>query len=939
MPGKKSASVPLPISFWVERRPDGAYCVASHPARLQKNPRTPSDLPVLVNDLKAARECGKIPESLVPYLLDVRELFSFTHPTSGADEAAVILGVLAGDGKPRTGADELAASWPHALAVFAEWHPLLSETIVQILSPAAPSWRALAEAIAGASRLALEPTEQEESGNAEALLNKLRPTYERFPKRDIPDPSTASPLDPEEVAGILGPDGPCAALVPGYEHRPGQLQMTRAVVEAFNRSKHLVVEAGTGVGKSLAYLLPSILWARRNRLPVVVSTNTKNLQTQLFEKDIPTLRRVLETPFSAALIKGRMNYVCLRHLQRILERREAEVSDEEAVPFAKTLAWIAQTATGDLDELDRVAADGGAGGFSLRSRLACPSDECGGRRCRFANRCLLQHARACSLAADIIVANHSLVFAESAENQTVFPKYAQLVFDEAHNLEESATRYFTVEITPLRFALALRRLWRTSKSGGTGALADFRGALQIASGALPPDLADSLFESVNEAIFAADKVHTTSTDYFHALARVPAPGASTTVRYRKQDLLSPAWVAVRPKLEALAEALAKFNAKLASILEDAKGDPDSPDPTAPQVPNQVQWDEALRTLSSSATTFNELQADLAFASSGDDVDTVFWLEVMQGRPDRHGKREPFGILQAAPVDISQKLADNVFNARESIVLCSATLSVNNSFRFLAHRIGLDKIEEGRLLTCQAASPFDYPKQCHTCVPLFLPDPNDPTYTDTFSSFLVRLFRRTRGRALVLFTSYEMMRRAALATGPTLEAAGIQLLVQGAGASRDRLTRIFRRDVSSVLFGTDSFWEGVDVMGESLSCVVLARLPFESVGDPLVGARGERVEAEGGSAFNHFHLPSAIIKLRQGFGRLIRHRDDHGVVIIADRRIVGKSYGLQFRRNIPGTVVSHQTEEDLFAAMEPFLFDEPRETPTAHPWRNDHDRQN
>ena len=918
MPESQSSS-PLPIAFWIERQPDGGFAVSSHPAKLRRNIGTPGNLPVLVNDLKAARESRAIPESLDPYLLDIRELFSFTHPVSPADEVPVMLGILHGDFKARTGAKALAQAWPHALERFADWHPLLAEAVIQLLSAATPAWRALAEAIASVVMLTLDASP--ESG-AEALITKLRPSYNRLPKREVHDSSAATPLDPDFVASILGPSGRCASMVQGYEHRPGQLLMTRAVTEAFNNSKHLVVEAGTGVGKSLAYLLPSILWAQRNHLPVVVSTNTKNLQTQLFEKDIPTLRNVLDTAFSAALIKGRMNYVCLRHLQRLLERREAEIADDEAIPFAKTLVWLGATATGDLDELDRVVADSGAAGASIRSRLPCPSDECGGRRCRFASRCLLQRARALSLNADIIVANHSLVFAESDENQTVFPKYHQMVFDEAHNLEESATRYFTVEISPMEFAIPLRRLWRAGKSGGTGSFADFRVALQTASAALSADTADRLFEAVNEGIFAADKVRSAADDYFRALAGIPSVQGPTTVRYRKDDLAAPAWQAVRPALDALFEAIEKLLAKLNGILADTGSLPD-PDPAAvlaplPQFPNQTQWDEAVRALASSANSFQELQANLAFVSAGDDPDSVFWLEVFRSRPDRAGRRPLLGSLQAAPVDISQKLADNVFNARESIVLCSATLSVNGSFAFLAHRIGLDKLEEGRLMTCQAPSPFDYARQCHACVPLYLPDPSDPTYTQALSEFLVRLFRRTRGRALVLFTSYEMMRAAAQTAGPALAAAGIQLLVQGSGASRDRLTRTFRRDVSSVLFGTDSFWEGVDVMGESLSCVVLARLPFDSLGDPLIGARCDRVAAEGGSSFFGFQIPNAVIKLRQGFGRLIRHREDRGIVVIADRRIVSKGYGLHFRRNLPAPLATHRTEEELFAAAEPFL---------------------
>ena len=917
---------PLPIAFWAERRPDGSVAVESRPASLAHAARTPSDLPVLANDARAALASGAVPATLAPYLLDIRELFSLTHPVSSADEVPAILGELRGDGVAAIGAEVLAEAWPAAVARFRDWSAPLAETVVGILSQAAPAWRAVAEAIAGAVPMTLEHADSEFDANT--MLRRLRPPYERPLRREVPDASLAEPIDPEEAANLLGPGGPCAATVPGYENRPGQLMMARAVADAFNRSKHLVVEAGTGVGKSLAYLLPSILWSRRNHLPVVVSTNTKNLQTQLFYKDIPTLRRVFETPFNAALIKGRMNYLCLRRLRHMLERRESEVSDDEAVAFAKTLVWAAVTTTGDLDELDRVAA---AGGASLRSRLSCSSEECGGRRCPFFSRCLLQRARALALSADIIVANHSLVFAENGDGQSnVFPKYHQIVIDEAHNLEASATRHFTVEITPTRLAITLRRIWRTSKNGGTGALADIRLALQAAGPALEAAVADKLFEDASEAIFAADKVRATSDAFFRALGLIPRQGGGP-VRFRAPDLAAPAWAPARNALAEFSDAIGALAVKLDGIRAAAAA---VLEPPAAPLPNLQAWEEASRGVAAAVTSVAELQGDLSLATAGSDPETVYWIEGVSGprtppapsgNPspgkglDRWRDRgEPMAAVFAAPVDISQKLADELFGVRQSVVLCSATLSVNGSFSFLAHRIGLDKIEEGGLLTCQAPSPFDYAGQCHACVPLFLPEPNDPAYTPALAAFLVRLFRRTRGRALVLFTSYEMMRGCAERLAAPLAAAGIALLVQGSGASRDRLTRTFRRDVSSVLLGTDSFWEGVDVVGESLTCVVLARLPFDAVGDPLVGARAERVQETSGDSFRGYSLPNAIIKFRQGFGRLIRHRADRGVVIVADRRLFSKGYGTHFRRNLPCPVSGHPTEDILYEAIAPYL---------------------
>ncbi len=904
----ESRNVATPIAFWVERRPDGGWTVETRPARLQRNPRTPSDLPVLTNDASAALESGAVPETLRPFLMDIRDLFALTNPTSQTDEAPSILGELKGDRQARAGAKALAEAWKPTVARFREWHPLLAETVVQVLSGASPAWRAVAETLAETASIALDPSS--EPFNASTLLQRVRPAYERPVRREAGDPALAQPIDPEGTAALLGPAGPCAEVIPGYEPRPGQLQMARAVAEAFNQSRHLVVEAGTGIGKSLAYLLPSILWARRNRLPVVVSTNTKNLQTQLFHKDIPALRHVTEAPFSAALVKGRMNYLCLRRLRHILERREAELADDEAVPFAKILAWAAATATGDLDELDRVAASGGG---SLRARLACPSEECAGRRCAFHSRCLLQRARALSLSADIIVANHALVFAENGDTSSVFPKYHHLVFDEAHNLEESATRHFSIEITPLRIAIALRRLWRAGKSGGTGALSDLRIALQQAGQSLPAEVADPLFEAASDAILAADRVRSCGEEAFRALGGL-VPRGGEPLRYRAEDLSRPAWEKPCETLASLAEALGTLSEKTEFVRHSAAA---ILEPSLTPPPNLPQWEEVVRGLTASSAAIAELQTDLAFATAGSDVDTVFWVEAVSlARRERRG--DVAAALHAAPVDISQRLADTLFATKNSVVLCSATLSVNGSFSFLSRRIGLDRLEPGSLLTCQAPSPFDYASQCHAGAALFLPDPSDPAYVPALADFLVDLFRHTRGRALVLFTSYEVMRTCAKALAPRLSGAGIPLLVQGSGASRDRLTRSFRRDIASVLLGTDSFWEGVDVVGESLSCVVLARLPFDSIGDPLVSARAERVRAEGGDAFFGYSLPNAVIKFRQGFGRLVRHRGDRGLVVVTDRRIFSKGYGVHFRRNLPCVLRGHADAESLYRAAEPFL---------------------
>lgn len=899
-------SPPLAVTaYWVERSPDGnadvSFWPEAQPARARGRAAQAPGL-VLVNDLALARSARLLPAHAAEAAMDLRDLFALAVPVSGAEDVPQMLAVLAGVEEPQTGPRALAEAWPHVEARFRAWPAELLELVVQLLGAASGPWSGVARIL---GRLATFTLGTEPPAPETVLLGLVRGNGERAAKRELPDPEDYQSLHLDDVARWLEPGGPCARVLDGYEHRAGQVQMTRAVAEAFNTRRHLVVEAGTGVGKSVAYLLPAILWALRNKAPVVVSTNTKNLQTQLFQKDIPTLRHVLTQPFRAALIKGRMNYACLRHVIHILEHREAELTEDELPAMAKVVAWLAATATGDLDELDRVSAEGGT---PLLARLPATGEECGGRSCRYYGRCLLQRARALSLNADVVVANHSLVFAESKIQAIALPKHAHVVFDEAHNLEESATRHFTREISSIRFAIVLRRLWRGGgRRKNSGILEDLRGLLHANAPGLPNEELDKVFELVTEAIVATDAVRQSARRFLQELATLPRPG-EVPLRFRKADLATARWSGLEPPLAELRRALVALHETLEDLLRRMKPrDPDA-EPAPPLA-------DALRDGNASLLAVVELADDLDFVTTAEDADFVHWLDVAQR------DREPLGTLCAAPVDIAERLVEDVFDVKESVILCSATLSVNGSFQFLAHRIGLDRLGEDRLMTCQAASPFDYAAQCRVAAPVFLPDPADIAgnpYPTALAAFLVELMRHTHGRTLVLFTSYEMLRTCAKALAEPMRRAAITLLVQGEGGSRDRLTRIFRHDIASVLLGTDSFWEGVDVMGESLSCVVIARLPFDAVKDPLVSARGERVAAEGGDPFRNYALPNAIIKFRQGFGRLIRHRSDRGWVIVTDRRIQTKSYGVHFRRNLPCAVRTVPDAAALYAEVDAFF---------------------
>ncbi len=722
----------------------------------------------------------------------------------------------------------------------------------------------------------------------------------RAVKRAVPEFEECEPLAAHASADLLGPDGAFSQALAGYEHREGQLTMTRAVVDALNQGRHLLVEAGTGVGKSLAYLLPAALWAQQNGTPVVVSTNTKNLQSQLFEKDLPLIRSLATPDVKIALIKGRANYLCLRRLEYLLHHQEHELHDAERRSLVYVLAWSAVTTTGDLGELE-----GGAGAVAAR-RVWSTAEECGGRGCPRYSRCALQKARERSLQADVVVANHSLIFAEMSTPGVALPIHRQLVFDEAHNLESAATRHFSTEVTLTRLSVGLRRLWRRRRRKGGGLLETVR--RQIESGNITGDaeLSRNLARANQASRLALERVRTTGLHLFRALGVVHRARKGRTVRLLPRDREDINWGMVLEASEVLLQdlgAAAREMTHLSGLLRSASED------------ELGLHADSVGDLDAGSAWLREFGSDVEFVLRGDEEgEYVFWLE--QGRGD-----EDTADAWAAPLQIGEMLASAVYGQKQSVILCSATLTVGGSFDFLSQRLGLNLVEKDRLTICTAESPFDYMRQCRVLVPTFLPEPgsDEGDYVSELSELLMSVFRRTRGRTLGLFTSYDMLRRCTTALKKAgIERSTFRLLAQGEGASREQITRTFKQDVGSVLMGTHSFWEGVDVMGEALSCVVIARLPFAAVGDPLVEARCEQIEKEGRSAFMAYMLPSAVIRFRQGFGRLIRHRGDRGVVIVADRRIVTRRYGPWFRRSLPAPMVSCEEPARFLEAVDEFM---------------------
>jgi ATP-dependent DNA helicase DinG len=690
---------------------------------------------------------------------------------------------------------------------------------------------------------------------------------------------THQPIDQEAMEALLGPATPLGQALGQYEQRSQQTQMIRAVTRAFNSSEFLTVEAGTGTGKSLAYLLPAVHWAVQNNERVIVSTHTKNLQEQLFYKDIPLLSRALKLAFSSALVKGRSNYLCLNKWDWLLSQAEEVLTPDERRQLLPLILWAQQTETGDVAENTGFFGEPG-----LWNKVCGEHNYCLGPRCKFHGRCFVMRIRRAAAHSHLVVVNHSLFFSDLASDNAVLSEYNHVIFDEAHRLERVATQYLGCELNWWMLRSLLNRLHQR-ETVELGALSTLRRRVEHVR--ISDAMGERFLRNLDQAVQVRDELWQSGRDFFQALTEEALAlhgreeGRYTgKYRYRQDgELLT----CIRDQAQELEGALIKLKAVLVDLMGMLE------ELGLERLKDGEQLREEL--LAKARDCQNLLEAHRHLISA-EDEQFVYWVEV----PGQEGSID--SRLRSAPLNIAQLMRTMVYQRLRTAIHTSATLSVAGQFQYFQDRIGLLLVEPERLHTLSLGTPFDFDEQALVCLPSYLPSPKNPGFLKAVIETIYQAILATRGGAMVLFTSYEMLDRAYQELGERLGREGILVLGQGKDGSRTNILNRFREENESVLMGTDSFWEGVDIPGETLRSLVLVKLPFLVPTEPVVAARAEQLEKQGRNSFTEYVLPEAVIRFRQGFGRLIRKRDDRGVVLVLDRRLLSTSYGATFLRSLP-----------------------------------------
>lgn len=724
-------------------------------------------------------------------------------------------------------------------------------------------------------------------------------------------------MNADQVVQLLQPDGMVSRIFPGFESRSAQLCMMRSVIDAYNNENIALIEAGTGTGKSLAYLVPALLWASQRKERTVISTNTIALQEQLIQKDIPFLLKALQLDLKSTLVKGMSNYICLRRLEEIrFELRFLDV--KEAQEIEKIDIWKENTKDGSRSDLPFMPS------HEAWERVCAEGDACSFRKCPFYEKCHFFQARKQASDSQILVVNHHMLFADLSargednnyNNPCILPNYNRIILDEAHNIEDVATDFFAARTSHFTFLKSLSKL-----------LSDKQGKLLMLKEKLHshfvrkkpsgyvnlmnkleidlPILRNELYQQIG-SIFQTYELFAEKVQKFSLtnIKNEDSLKTETKLRVLSEHHNIPLWLEkVIPETKRLKERVLSFSLLIDSIEKDIEN---LNDDRFNEFSKGLRLEiEALTKKISNASNIIEL-----FTEPSDKA--VRWIE------SQHIKTGHNIHLVNAELDISKHLVASLFSKFQTIILCSATLTTNRKFDFIRQRLGLNAsfAAEREIKEYAYDSPFDFKKQSLLAIPTDLPQPTHPDFIPSASEKIFMAIQASRGNAFVLFTSYAMLKSCFYHISDRLHANKYTVFKQG-DEHRQTLLSKFRETNRSVLFGTDSFWEGIDVVGEALRCVIIVKLPFKVPSEPIIQARTEAILQQGGDPFMDYSLPNAIVKFKQGFGRLIRHKTDRGCVVCLDSRILNKGYGKQFINSLPDCQQAFLDSNSLQQTMSDF----------------------
>jgi len=718
------------------------------------------------------------------------------------------------------------------------------------------------------------------------------------------------PLDIEETKKALLPEGRVAEVMgDNYELRDEQLQMLESVTSSFNDNLISLIEAGTGTGKTLSYLIPAVAWALKNEERVVISTNTINLQEQLIDKDIPLLYNAFEDDFNYSLVKGMRNYLCLLRTETIQEGLFEMADDDEVDPINDILDWAKVTDDGSLSDLSFTPPD------SVWDKVSAESDSCLRARCPYYSRCFFYKSRREVASSQLLVVNHHLLFSDLAiksasesSDAGILPPFKRVIFDEAHHLNDAATSHFGMRATKFGIIRVLRRLKRKSKGGQWKGLIYYTASLATKLVKMyRKGIVNDLLRKVEDLLSSkVDTVDQYASDSFDALYNFCLPitqekeGGKEEINLRITEEITgrEGWDNIDKKFSILRIRLKELHEEIKAITDIL-------------IDYEVESDIAkliveFKGVGNKLDYYSDVIS--TFLSTEDDG-FVRWVE---GRIGRGGILSGLGL---SPLDISPTLKDRLYSKCDTVVMTSATMAVNQNFGFLKSALGLE--DEQRVDELILPSPFNYEKQLLLTIPNDIPEPGNVGFADAISDLITKALKASNGNALILFTSYTLLETVYKNIYGELESEGILTLKQGA-FPRGRLLDKFRIEDNSVLFATDSFWEGVDVPGDALKLVIIARLPFRVPTEPIIEARVEYIESQGLNSFMDYSVPVAVLKFKQGFGRLIRTKTDKGAVLVLDKRVISKFYGKFFLKSLPDCTRIIDSSDNVIRNLKSFF---------------------